>query len=879
MTIDISALVSQSITRSIVDEGGAELTADQIAVIQDVYGSGYVRGFLTLLSEQSAGPPSGKTMLYEYGGNISDVPAYKYVAAKINADPSGYEIADTDQFKYMKENLITFVDIKNTINKDLADAGLPLLKGDQLDSVSIEPLWRYVSGNVAANAQFMNTTAGPDLSQYSILVQNEVPAAVANAVPINTEAASAYDLPSTDLVTKLIGVTGTENPTLVDTNDETVAVRSPGDILSSDITAADALSAAPSLTPEVKQALATANEDWAGLNNVANSISEVTGTEGSVVLGTVLGGAMKGLAAVGGAMMAYDIINSGIQAEKQAKDGNFSDALLTIENLAARVTLGLIGAEDGALVGAAGGAALGLVFGSAAVGGAIGGIIGAAALAMVGVSVSSEMVSIINGAIVSSLSTLENTLVSMGASMTDVAHYLGNETPAWAGSFSSALQKYSAPDYYEPLVFDLGSGIQTTTLDNGTYFDNKNNAFAEQTAWVGSNTGILVNDPTGGPITNGSQMFGTSTSLSGGGYAVDGFAALAALDSNHDGVINSSDTDWSDLRIWVDANGNGVVDSGEIETLPAAGIASISLSTANTDTVDVNGNEIGKTAAYTKTGGGTAEVADVYFKTNPMFTVPDTILDLTDDIANLPNVHGYGAVADLQQTIQAQANASDTTLEGYVSSFVSATDDATRNTLVDEIIYQWTGVEGVSGGSRGSYFDARQLAALEKYTGGTFVDPYLGGSNPGQQSVVILTATYQQLHDWVLANLESQTDLASLFNDPQLSLDSTTFNAYWDFSAAETEIISDISANRATGLTTLSDFNQALHALGLDSGEGYNTFRNDLVSLGTDVADAFLYNGTVVYSTVANDVITAWRGNQTVIAGQGGSDTLSGAGR
>jgi hypothetical protein len=97
--------------------------------------------------------------------------------------------------------------------------------------------------------------------------------------------------------------------------------------------------------------------------------------------------------------------------------------------------------------------------------------------------------------------------------------------PGFWNSFIGALHQFIL-EHSEPLVFDLGSGIQTTALANGTFFDNKNDGFAEETAWVGSNTGILVDDPTGGPITNGSQLFGTSTSLSGGGYAVDGFAAL-----------------------------------------------------------------------------------------------------------------------------------------------------------------------------------------------------------------------------------------------------------------------------------------------------------------------------------------------------------------
>jgi len=188
--------------------------------------------------------------------------------------------------------------------------------------------------------------------------------------------------------------------------------------------------------------------------------------------------------------------------------------------------------------------------------------------------------------------------------------------------------------HFEPLVINLeGTGLaNTTTLDQGTQFDLQNNGFEEQTAWAGAGSGILVDDPTGGAITNGSQLFGTSTSLIGGGYAVNGLNALADLDSNSDGVINSSDTAWSDLRIWVDSNDNGVVDSGELETMSAAGIASISLTTTATNQTDENDNYHGLTATYTNTDSTTGEIDDVSFQTDPTQTTPDTTASLSGTI-------------------------------------------------------------------------------------------------------------------------------------------------------------------------------------------------------------------------------------------------------
>lgn len=47
----------------------------------------------------------------------------------------------------------------------------------------------------------------------------------------------------------------------------------------------------------------------------------------------------------------------------------------------------------------------------------------------------------------------------------------------------------------DPLIFDLdGDGLETTTLANGVYFDHDVNGFAETSAWVGADDGMIVID-------------------------------------------------------------------------------------------------------------------------------------------------------------------------------------------------------------------------------------------------------------------------------------------------------------------------------------------------------------------------------------------------
>jgi len=109
-----------------------------------------------------------------------------------------------------------------------------------------------------------------------------------------------------------------------------------------------------------------------------------------------------------------------------------------------------------------------------------------------------------------------------------------------------------------------GNGIKTTTVQNGVTFDLNNDGVLEKSAWVARGDGLLVRDINGdGKINNGGELFGSGTVLANGSKAKDGYEAMRALDSNSDGVLNSADAAFSQLGVWLDANGNGIADAGE----------------------------------------------------------------------------------------------------------------------------------------------------------------------------------------------------------------------------------------------------------------------------------------------------------------------------
>jgi hypothetical protein len=255
------------------------------------------------------------------------------------------------------------------------------------------------------------------------------------------------------------------------------------------------------------------------------------------------------------------------------------------------------------------------------------------------------------------------------------------------------------------LILDLdGAGVETTGVKDGAYFDHNADGFAEQTGWVGADDGLLVRDLNGnGTIDSGRELFGNQTLLNNGTLAANGFQALAELDTNHDGKVGSADAAFSSLRVWKDLDGDGYTSAGELFTLADAGVQSLNVGYTTSAAVDANGNAHKQIGSYTKADGTTAAAEDVWFKTDPAYTIATDWLDVPADIAALPDLQGYGTVYDLHQ---AMARDTSGALEGLVQSFIGETNVAARNALFDQILFKWAGSDGIAAGSRGSAFDA-----------------------------------------------------------------------------------------------------------------------------------------------------------------------------
>lgn len=93
----------------------------------------------------------------------------------------------------------------------------------------------------------------------------------------------------------------------------------------------------------------------------------------------------------------------------------------------------------------------------------------------------------------------------------------------------------------------------------------------------GSSHALLVMLNAEGRVTSPTQLFGNYSSVAssrqGKDALIDGYQALSYLDTNRDGIVAAFSGEFpKELALWLDKNGNGISEPGEIRSMSEAGI-------------------------------------------------------------------------------------------------------------------------------------------------------------------------------------------------------------------------------------------------------------------------------------------------------------------
>ena len=153
------------------------------------------------------------------------------------------------------------------------------------------------------------------------------------------------------------------------------------------------------------------------------------------------------------------------------------------------------------------------------------------------------------------------------------------------------------PQTGSPILIDVsGNGFQLTSATNGVYFDISGTGTPTEIAWTapGAANAFLCLPDSDGRCDDGKDLFGNFTPQPTSDHP-NGFTALAVYDDptnggNGDGMIDSRDAIFASLRLWIDANHDGISQPEELHTLPSLGVNSISLDYHEAKRTDQYGN-------------------------------------------------------------------------------------------------------------------------------------------------------------------------------------------------------------------------------------------------------------------------------------------------
>jgi hypothetical protein len=175
-------------------------------------------------------------------------------------------------------------------------------------------------------------------------------------------------------------------------------------------------------------------------------------------------------------------------------------------------------------------------------------------------------------------------------------------------------------DGCSPIIVDTtGNGFLLTDAAHGVSFDIAGSGRPIKISWTapGASNGFLALPGSDGLVHNGKELFGNFTPQPTSAHP-NGFLALAQYDSNGDGMIDAKDHIYSELRLWIDANHDGISQPEELHTLPEMGVYSISLDYS----LSMRTDEFGNVFRYkAKVNAGQAGASDVGKKAYDVFLV------------------------------------------------------------------------------------------------------------------------------------------------------------------------------------------------------------------------------------------------------------------
>ncbi|MFH1112747.1 MAG: calcium-binding protein, partial [Pseudomonadota bacterium] len=401
------------------------------------------------------------------------------------------------------------------------------------------------------------------------------------------------------------------------------------------------------------------------------------------------------------------------------------------------------------------------------------------------------------------------------------------------------------PRRIDPLALDLdGGGIRTIAVDNGVFFDHDANGFHEHTGWVAHGDGMLMLDwNNNGRLDSGMELFGEFTLLSTGTpVGGDGFQVLSLFDANHDGKIDAEDPIWSQLKVWQygedDVENYDPDESGIISTVEELGITAIYLDSEVCNETDSEGNTQVRSGLFQWADGSTGLVAEYSFTRDTSYTLPTEYLEVPEDVLALPDLMFNGNVYNLQQEMVRDSSG---VLKSLVESFISEESSDNRGSIMEQILFRWTGADQVSPEARGPFMDGRKVVVLEQLYGET-------PANPDSSQAASWEATYHEVFEIFYADLMAQTHLSDLYETITYTWNEEKQDYDIDTTALIAALDQAIADDPVKGKELLSEFARTRRGMGYWDDNCFLSLREHFIEQNPDLAWVFDTGGLPVYN-------------------------------
>lgn len=209
-----------------------------------------------------------------------------------------------------------------------------------------------------------------------------------------------------------------------------------------------------------------------------------------------------------------------------------------------------------------------------------------------------------------------------------------------------------------PIVLDMdGDGVRLIDLlSSAVSFDFDGDGVADHTGWMSAGDGMLVLDMN----ANGKVDGASEVSFADQQGALSDLDGLRRFDTNADGTLSAEDASFAAFGVWVDANGNGVSEAGELRSLLDLDITSIDLGGETVDRSWMVGENITVARGVFQDSTGRHSFSDVGFAYERSLPADRNVFANTEhpgkivlddptyevlDVASMMHSHAWSALA------------------------------------------------------------------------------------------------------------------------------------------------------------------------------------------------------------------------------------------